>query len=104
MFIFQKQITQAIADDHVTTRCGGVVSDQSKPLGQYTKLVRAPDMHLGINGLMGNPLPNPRFLGVFHSETGIDADAPWSRHWAVLSLCFAAFVISGSTALAFWYL
>mmetsp|Transcript_16578 Transcript_16578/g.28101 ORF Transcript_16578/g.28101 Transcript_16578/m.28101 type:complete len:368 (-) Transcript_16578:173-1276(-) len=47
----------------------GAVSSRSKPLGQYTKLVRAPDMH-----------------------------------WAVLSLCFAAFVISGSTALAFWYL
>lgn len=47
----------------------GVVSDHSKPLGQYTKLVRAPDMH-----------------------------------WAILSLCFAAFAISGSTALAFWYL
>lgn len=41
----------------------------SKPLGQYTKFVHAPDMH-----------------------------------WAILSISFAVFVISGSLALAFWFL
>lgn len=66
--------SQALAMENATAvvaeNSSGMVSGfQSKPLGQYTKLVHAPDMH-----------------------------------WAILSLCFAAFVISGSTALAFWYL
>ena len=111
MFIFQQQITQAIADDHVATRCGGVVSDHSKPLGQYTKLVRAPDMYLGINGPKYGKSPTSTMVsGGVYKKRACDWHrhrwpmVPWSRHWAILSLCFAAFAISGSAALAFWYL
>ena len=58
----------------------------------------------------GNPLHPPWFLGVFirdwhqHRCPRCPMVSHGPRHWAILSLCFAAFAISGSTALAFWYL